>query len=132
MRVGGKGTRTMSLVRWLRSGRGGARRRERPPGRRRCRPILEALEDRTLLAGNTLATALPVGLNDTLAEQITTPNEVDFFKVAVTESGLLTVQTQPALGTSLASRLGLLGPDGEPLVQSDGDLPGQTGGLISQ
>jgi len=93
--------------------------------------LVEPLEDRTVLAGNTLATAVPVGLNSTLAEQITTSNEVDFFQVAVTESGLLTVQTQPAPGVPLSSRLSLLGPDGQPLVQSDGAAVGQPGGSIS-
>jgi hypothetical protein len=93
---------------------------------------LESLEDRTVLAGNTLATALPIGLNDVLAEQISTSNEADFFQVAVTDSGLLTVQTQPAPGVPLASRLSLLGPDGQPLVQSDGASAGQPGGSISQ
>src|SRR5262249_47263969 len=66
------------------------------------------------------------------AEQISTANEVDCFQVAVTQSGLLTVQTQPDPGVSLASRLSLLGPDGQTLVQSDGDSAGQPGGSISQ
>src|SRR5262249_27312178 len=126
-----KGTRTMFLAHWFRSCPRGA---AQPPRRWRCRarPILEPLEDRALLAGNTLATALPVGLNATLAEQMGTPNEGDFFQVAVTDSGLLTVQTQPAPGVSLASRLSLLGPDGQTLVQSDGASAGQPGGSISQ
>src|SRR5262250_111905 len=100
----------MFLSRWFRSRRSAARPVRR--AQRRCRPLLEALEDRTLLNGNTLATAVPVGLNDTLVEQITAPNETDFFQVAVTDSGLLTVQTQLAPGVSPASRLSLLGPDG--------------------
>src|SRR5262245_24844831 len=109
------------------------RRGPRPrPRHTAARLLVEPLEDRTVLAGNTLATAVPVGLNSTLAEQITTSNETDFFQVAVTESGLLTVQTQPAPGVSLASRLSLLGPDGQPLVQSDGAAVGQPGGSISQ
>src|SRR5262249_36405715 len=111
----------MSFVRWLRSGRGNSTRgRARPPGRRRCRPLLEPLEDRTLLAGNTLATALPVGLNDSLTERLGVAGEEDFFTVTLTEPGLLTAQTQPAPGVSLASRLSLLGSDGLPLLQSDG------------
>src|SRR5262249_40562872 len=80
----------------------------------------------------TLATALPVGLHDTLAEQITTADEVDFFQVALTQSGLLTVQTQPAPGVSLASRLRLLGPDGQTLGQSDGTSTDPSRPLVSE
>jgi hypothetical protein len=130
----------MSLSRWFKPWKPGARRSrgEGPPGfkkRRRLRGArlqLETLEDRTLLAANSLVTALPVGLNDALAAQIGTPNEVDFFRVAVTESGLLTVQTQPPPGVSLASRLSLLGPDGQPLVQSDGASADPSGPLVSE
>src|SRR5262249_23686362 len=61
-----------------------------------------------------------VGLNDSLTERLGVAGEEDFFTVTLTEPGLLTAQAQPAPGESLASRLSLLGPDGQPLLQSDG------------
>jgi hypothetical protein len=67
-----------------------------------------------------------------LAEQIGTPNEVDFFQVPVTESGLLTARTQAEAGSALASRLSLLGPDGQTLVQSDGASTDPSSPLISE
>jgi hypothetical protein len=73
-----------------------------------------------------------IGLNDTLAERTGTPNEVDFFQVAVTESGLLTVQTQPAPGVTLAGRLSLLDADGQALIQSDGASVDDPHPLISE
>src|SRR5262249_57132084 len=46
--------------------------------------------------------------------------------------GTVRVKRRPARDVSLAGRLSLLGPDGEPLVQSDGASAGQPGGSISQ
>jgi hypothetical protein len=118
----------MSRRRWLRflwpasPGPGERRvpgRRRRPRRRPVCSLRVEALESRNLLSGNSLATAVPVGLNDSVAERLGVAGEEDFFKLTLTESGLLTARTQPDAGSSLASRLSLLEPDGQPLVQSD-------------
>src|SRR4051812_47846477 len=74
-------------------------------------PRVEQLEDRTLPAGNSLATAVPINPSDAIADQISTPGEMDFFKLTINDSGRLTARAAPS--NPLGSRLSLLGPQGE-------------------
>ncbi len=103
--------------------------------RPRYRLEVERLEDRTLLAGNSLgdglATAMPINPTDVVAESLATPAEVDFFQLDFTESGRLTVRTQAAAG-SLDTRTTLLGPDGGLLIQSEGQSSADPDDLIIQ
>ncbi len=67
-----------------------------------------------------MAAVLPLGTNETIAGTIRAPGEVDAFEVTLTDSGRLTVEVQTQPGCSLDTRLSLSGPDGELLIQSDG------------
>src|SRR5262245_49073216 len=67
-----------------------------------------------------MAAVLPLGTNETIAGDIRTPGEVDEFQVTLTDSGRLTATVQTRPGCSLDTRLSLLGPDDQLLIQSDG------------
>jgi FG-GAP-like repeat len=103
------------------------------PRRPACRLWLERLEDRTLLNGHpALDAALPIDLRGSVAENLRTPGEVDSFQLTLPASGRLNVQVQPAPAGSLSTRLSLLGPDGQLLIQSDGQSATVPGDSITQ
>src|SRR5262245_5269824 len=93
-------------------------------------PRVEQLEDRTLPAGNSLASAVPINPSGAIADQISAPGETDFFQLTVNDSGRLTARAAP--DAPLGSRLSLLGPSGELLIQSDGVSPTNPEDLIVQ
>src|SRR3954451_1892335 len=66
------------------------------------------------------AAVVPLGTNDRIDGNISAPGEVDEFEVTLTDSGRLTTEVQTRPGCSLDTRLSLLGPDGQVLIQSDG------------
>src|SRR3954470_18194823 len=78
------------------------------------------------------AAVLPLGSNETVAGNISTPGEVDEFEVTLTDSGRLTAEVQTRPGCSLDTRLSLLGPDGQVLIQSDGQSLTNRDDLITQ
>jgi hypothetical protein len=82
--------------------------------------------------GHTTAAVLPLGANDTFAGDIRTPGEVDQFQVTIPDSGRLTVDVQPCASSSLETRLSLLGPDGQLLIQSDGQSATNPNDQIAQ
>src|SRR5262249_22888491 len=65
-----------------------------------------------------------------IADSIGTPGETDFFQLTVNDTGRLTARATP--GALLGSRLSLLGPSGELLVQSDGASATDPDDLIVQ
>jgi hypothetical protein len=67
-----------------------------------------------------MAAVLPLQPTDSFAGTITAPGEVDSFQVTIPDSGRLTAGVQTGNGTSLDTRLSLLGPDGNLLILSDG------------
>src|SRR6266478_2924306 len=73
--------------------------------------------------GNSMAAVLPLGANDSFAGDIRTPGEVDKFQVTIPDNGRLTTEVRTCSGSSLDTRLSLLGPDGQLLIQSDGQSP---------
>ena len=85
-----------------------------------------------MLAGDSLATAFAMDLNGQVADAIGAPDEVDFFKVTLTESGRLTVRARSALPAILDTRTSLLGPEGQLLIQSDAESTGNPDDLIVQ
>src|SRR5438128_5303223 len=122
-----------SLSRLGQRGWRGTARRGPYPRRAACRLWLERLEERTLLNGQpALNTALPIDLTGSVAENLRTPGEVDSFQLTLPDSGRLTAQVHLAVAGSLNTRLGLLGPDGQLLIQSDGQSATEPGGLITQ
>src|SRR5262249_24480577 len=70
--------------------------------------------------GNMTEAVVPLGANDSFAGDIRTPGEVDRFQVNITDNGRLTTDVQCCSTGSLDTRLSLLGPDGQLLIQSDG------------
>jgi hypothetical protein len=89
---------------------------------------LEALEDRTLLSGNSLATALPLPF---IADQAAAAGSLDqsptYYALSVTEGGRLTAQVDPH---GQHARLTLLSAEGGVLMQSDGQSPANPDDLI--
>ncbi|HKB39700.1 MAG TPA: LEPR-XLL domain-containing protein, partial [Gemmataceae bacterium] len=79
---------------------------------------MEPLEDRIVLAADGLATAVPIAPTGAVTAAIGAAGEQDFFRIDVAESGRLTARAAP--DAPLGSRLSLLGPSGELLIQSDG------------
>jgi hypothetical protein len=78
---------------------------------------LDFLEDRTLLTGHSLATASPIALNSSQTAALVGTQDVDFFKIQLTEDGQLTARVHaPAFQT----RLSLLDESGQLVVESDG------------
>jgi hypothetical protein len=91
---------------------------------------LERLEDRTLLHGHTLATATPLEFGpDHAAATVGSLPSTDIFTVAVEQSGRLTAGVHAAQADT---RLYLLGPGGELLIESDGQSTTNTDDLIVQ
>src|SRR3954463_7335713 len=82
--------------------------------------------------GNGMAAVLPLGTNDWVAGNISSPGEVDEFQVTLADSGRLTAEVQTRTGCSLDTRLSLLGPDRQLLVQSDGQSATNRDDLITQ
>jgi FG-GAP-like repeat len=105
----------------------------RPTRERRACPLrVETLEDRTLLSGSSLALPVPISPGGTVEGLIATAGTADFYQVTLAESGRLTVSTQPDAGTSATVRLSLLVPDGQLLIQSEGQSSSNHDGLIIQ
>jgi hypothetical protein len=117
---------------WRRPKEGRAVKPAGRPGRRLAAPpCLEELEGRTLLAGNTLATASLLSLNAGLVAGVL-GSAPDFYAVRVPEAGRLTATAQPD-GTPVSgfhARLSLLDAAGHVLVQSDGQSPTNPDDLI--
>jgi hypothetical protein len=97
-------------------------------------PALEQLEERSLLAGNSVATATPIAYtpgspavqSGTLAADV-----ADFYQFTLTESGRLTARVH---ATGFAPRLALHDPNSNstPLIMSDGESPTNPDDLIVQ
>src|SRR5437899_2749073 len=68
-----------------------------------------------------MTAVVPLQANDSIAGTILTSGEVDQFQVTLRDNGRLTASVQT--GTALHTRLSLLGPDGQLLIQSDGQSP---------
>ncbi len=92
-------------------------------------PALEYLEDRTLLAGNTLATATLLAFNPVPGSLVLdvsqvsgslTAGQTDWYQLVITQSEQLTVNASATAGSTLVPRLMLDGSNGQQLVQSDG------------
>jgi hypothetical protein len=79
-----------------------------------------------------MAAVLSLQPTDVYAGSISTPGDVDSFQVTIPESGRLTAAVQIGNGISLDTRLSLLGPSGQLLIQSDGDSAAGAGGQITQ
>jgi hypothetical protein len=92
------------------------------------RPLIEELESRTLLSGNTLADAI---LLHFAANQAAAQGSLDhgavFYAVSITGPGRLTAQVHAA---GSPTRLSLLDETGAVLVQSDGQSPANPDDLI--
>src|SRR5262245_59982994 len=78
------------------------------------------------------AAVLPLGTNDRIAGDISTPGEVDEFQVTLADSGRLSVGVQTRPGCSLDTRTSLLGPGDQLLIQSDGQSASNRDDLITQ
>src|SRR4051794_391196 len=70
--------------------------------------------------GKSMAAVVPLGTNESITGDISAPGEVDEFQITLTDSGRLTAEVQTRPGCSLNTRLSLRGPDGQVLIQSDG------------
>jgi hypothetical protein len=79
-----------------------------------------------------MAAVLPLQPTDSFAGTIASPGEVDAFQVTLADSGRLTAEVQIGTRTSLVTRLSLLGPSGQLLIQSDGQSAAKSGGQITQ
>src|SRR5262249_9539037 len=82
--------------------------------------------------GEGMAAVLPLAANDSITGEIRTAGEVDEFQVAIPDNGRLIAAVQTGPGTALDTRLSLLGPDGQLLIQSDGRSPTEHDDLIVQ
>jgi hypothetical protein len=88
---------------------------------------LEELESRQVLsAGDSLATAIPLALNSQLVMGIIS-SAPTYYAVTVSDAGRLVAQLTPTDGNT---RLSLLSPDGQVLMQSDGISPTNGDSLI--
>ena len=108
------------------------------PGTPRCvrsyTPGLGCLEDRTLLSGpaatapalDLLAVAIPLKLDSPLAATIPAASAT-FYQISSNVAGKLTVSLQ---APGFAARVSLVDANGQPLVQSDGSVPGTGDPLI--
>jgi hypothetical protein len=94
----------------------------------RCTLSLEALEDRTVPAGNTPATAVPLTLlADQAAASGSLSQDPTYYALNVTEAGRLLAQVH---APGQHARLSLLSADGTLLVQSDGQSAANPDDLI--
>jgi hypothetical protein len=79
-----------------------------------------------------MAAVLPLQPTDSVAGTITTPGEVDSFQVTIPDSGRLMAGVKIGTGSALATRLSLLDPKGNLLIQSDGQSATSPGDQITQ
>src|SRR5262249_3835565 len=79
-----------------------------------------------------MAAVLPLETNDVIAGNISTPGEVDQFQVTLSDSGRLITKVETRPGCSLDTRLSVLGPDRQLLIQSDGQSATNRDDLIDQ
>src|SRR5262249_11805901 len=77
-----------------------------------------------------MAAVVPLGAHDSIAGIIDTAGEVGEFQIPISDNGRLTVGGHT--GSALSTRLSLLGPDGQLLIQSDGQSPVNRDDLIVQ
>ncbi len=77
-----------------------------------------------------MAAVVPLGANDSIAGTLDSPGAVDEFQVSLPDNGRLTATVHT--GSALNTRLTLLGPDGQLLIQSDGQSPTDPDDLIVQ
>ena len=92
--------------------------------RRRCRPRVCLFEDRTLLSAPSAdplaAVAIPIALGIPTTGTLA-PGEVAFFQIDPTTDGRLVARVHAEGATT---RLSLLDAQGQVLMQSDGQSPG--------
>lgn len=100
--------------------------------RRWAVPRIEALEDRTTPAHNSLGTALPIPPTGGLVEVLGSAGEVQFYSFRLTEAGRFTARTHADQPAALDTRTCLLNSYGGLLVLSDGQSPGDRDDLITQ
>src|SRR5262249_10945087 len=105
------------------------------PGRRYV-PLLEALEDRTLLSGATLATALtlPFLLNGTAVQmgRLAAPQDVDLYALALASGDRVNVDVAAqSLGSGLNSALRVFNAAGDQVAFND-DMDGSDPRLTFQ
>src|SRR5690242_18692971 len=98
---------------WLRSLAPAASRR---PAARRHRPAAEWLEDRVTPSGDPLASAVGLPPTGHTAGFLASPDQVDLYRLSLAAPGRLVAQVH----AEVATRLALLGPGGDPLIESDG------------
>jgi hypothetical protein len=79
-----------------------------------------------------MAAVLPLKPTDSFAGTIASPGEVDSFQVTIPDSGRLTASVQIGAGIGLNTRLSLLSPDGQLLIESDGQSIANANDLITQ
>jgi hypothetical protein len=79
-----------------------------------------------------MAAVLPLKPTDSFAGTIAGPGEVDSFQVTIPDSGRLAAGVQTGTGSSLQTRLSLLDPNGNLLIQSDGQSAAEPGDQITQ
>jgi hypothetical protein len=79
-----------------------------------------------------MAAVLPLEPADSFDGTIATPGAVESFQITIPTSGRLTAGVRVGSGSALDTRLSLLGPDGELLVESDGQSAAEPGGQITQ
>jgi hypothetical protein len=79
-----------------------------------------------------MAAVLPLQPTDSFAGTIATPGEVDSFQVTIPACGRLTAGVRIGTGSPLDTRLSLLGPTGQLLIQSDGQSAAEPGDQIAQ
>src|SRR5205807_1335189 len=77
-----------------------------------------------------MAAVVPLGANDSIDGTLLTSGEVDQFQFILPDNGRLTALVHT--GSALHTRLSLLGPDGQLLIQSDGQAPLDSDDLIVQ
>src|SRR5262245_357488 len=82
--------------------------------------------------GMGMAAVLPLEANDQVAGSISSPGEVDEFEITLANSGRLIAEVQTRPGCGLDTRLSLLGPEGQLLIQSDGQSLTNPDDLITQ
>src|SRR5258706_587018 len=76
--------------------------------------------------GKSMAAVVPLGSNDSIAGNISTPGEVDEFEVTLTDSGRLTAEVQTGPGLHLGGQASTIGEGDLEFIHFAGstDIPG--------
>jgi hypothetical protein len=118
------GNLAMSFPFWWSKNRQFLHKTHRPQGlQSRAVGRLERLEDRTLLAGHTQATATLLNLASDHITQVSgtlTPGVGDWYQFTATDSGRLTASVDGGAAGSFQPRLSLYASGGQLLISSDG------------